>query len=151
MGWMTGFELNRTHRHINNINRIARQIAAKQSKKSANLQPVATRILTVKTRLHPRGMTHERTCSLPAHRHHITQIVCVSGQRTLHLALHKNPSPAEIVLQVRGTDCTQETLALYDAAAPRVNSQASMVISYRTPEKGYRTYFLPTKIHSYRY
>ena len=45
MGWMTGFELHRTLHHINKINRIARQITEKPGKKSANLQPVATKLL----------------------------------------------------------------------------------------------------------
>ncbi len=36
-------ELHRTHRHLNNINKIALQITAKPGKQSANLQPDATR------------------------------------------------------------------------------------------------------------
>ena len=58
---MTGFELNRTHRYINKINRIALQITAKPGKQSANLQPVATRNQTLKTPLHPREMSHEHS------------------------------------------------------------------------------------------
>ena len=59
---MTGFELNRTHRYINNINKIALQITAKPGKKYANLQPVATRNQTLKTRLRPiKGMSHEHS------------------------------------------------------------------------------------------
>ena len=119
---MTGFELHRTHRHINNINKIDRQIAAKPGKKSANLQPVATKNPAIKTHLRPTGMNHERACSLLARRHHITQKVCIAGQRTLHLCKHKNPSPAEIVLRVKDTDCTQETIALYNTVVQSVSS-----------------------------
>lgn len=61
MGWMTGFELHRTHRRINKINHLALQIAAKPGKKYANLQPVATRNRTLKTRLHPREISHEHS------------------------------------------------------------------------------------------
>jgi len=61
MGWMTGFELHQTHRYINKIKDFARQITAKPGKKFANLQPVATRNRTLKTRLHPRGMSHEHS------------------------------------------------------------------------------------------
>ena len=39
MGWMTGFELNWTHRHINKIRHLAPQITANPGKKSATLQP----------------------------------------------------------------------------------------------------------------
>jgi len=55
------FELHGTHRHINNINKIVLQITAKPSKHPANLQPDATRNRTLKTRLHPRGMSHEQS------------------------------------------------------------------------------------------
>lgn len=58
---MTGFELNRTHRHINNINEIALQITAKSGKKSVNLQPVANRNRTLQTRLHPRERSHKHS------------------------------------------------------------------------------------------
>lgn len=123
---MTGFELHRTHHHINNINKIALQITAKPGKKYANPQPVATKNPAIKTHLRPTGMNHERACFPPARHHHITQKVCIAGQRTLYLSVHKDPFPAEIVLQVKGTDCTQETIALYRAVAQRVSSQVSM-------------------------
>jgi hypothetical protein len=55
------FELNRTHRHINNFNKIARQITAKPGKQSANLQPVATRNRALKTRLQIREMSLEHS------------------------------------------------------------------------------------------
>ena len=55
------YELNRTYRHINKINHLALQITAKPGKKYANLPPVATRNRTLKTRLHPRGMSHDRS------------------------------------------------------------------------------------------
>ncbi len=59
---MTGFELNRTHRYINKIKDLALQITAKPGKTFANLQPVATRNRTLKTRLHPtRGMSHKHS------------------------------------------------------------------------------------------
>lgn len=61
MGWMTGFELHRAHRHINNINKIDLQITAKPGKQSANLQPVATRNRALKTRLQIREMSLEHS------------------------------------------------------------------------------------------
>ena len=65
MGWMTGFELNQTYRHINKIKHLDRQISAKASKKSANLQPVATRTPRIETHLRIVEMSHEVvTCSL---------------------------------------------------------------------------------------
>lgn len=83
---MTGFELNRIHRHINNINKIARQITAKPGKKSANLQPVATRNQTIKTPLHPREMTHEHSSrrSLSSHYRQHRQ-ACVVHERVARL------------------------------------------------------------------
>ena len=56
---MTGFELHRTHRDINKINHIDRQIAEKLGKKSASLQPVATRLPTPLIRLSPKTMSPE--------------------------------------------------------------------------------------------
>lgn len=60
MGWMTGFELHRTLRYINKIKHIARQITAKPGKKSANLQPVATKILMIRAPLGLMERSHER-------------------------------------------------------------------------------------------
>ena len=65
MGWMTGFELHRAHQYINKINHLARQIRVKAGKKSANLQPVATRILRIQTHLRLMEVSHEPgTCPL---------------------------------------------------------------------------------------
>ena len=61
MGWMTGFELNRTHRYINKIKDLALQITANLGKTSANLQPVATRNRALKTRLQIREMSLEHS------------------------------------------------------------------------------------------
>lgn len=55
--------------------------------------------------------------SLPSRRNHITQKVRIGGQRTLYISVHNDPSPAEIFLRVKGTDCTPETIALYDVIA----------------------------------
>jgi hypothetical protein len=67
VGWMTGFELNRIHQHINKIKDLARQIAAKLGKKSANLQPDATRIPTLTAHLprETRGINHEHSSGPP--------------------------------------------------------------------------------------
>ena len=46
---MTGFELLVNHRTINQIKHLARQIEAKDGKKTANPQPAATKILPRKT------------------------------------------------------------------------------------------------------
>ena len=51
MGWMTGFEVHRTLRLFKEIKHLPRQITAKSSKKSANPQPAATKILSMKTAL----------------------------------------------------------------------------------------------------
>lgn len=45
---MTGFEFPQTHRTINKIQHFRVQMAARSSKEDANLQPIATRILTIK-------------------------------------------------------------------------------------------------------
>ena len=65
MGWMTGFELNQTHRHINKIKHLDRQISAKASKKSANLQPVATRTPRIETHLRIVEMSHNPATYCP--------------------------------------------------------------------------------------
>jgi hypothetical protein len=59
MGWMTGFELHQTHRHINKIQYLARQIRAQPGKQSATLQPVATKILTIQTHRRLMKISHE--------------------------------------------------------------------------------------------
>ncbi len=59
MGWMTGFELHRIHRYINKINHIARQIMEKPGKKSANPQPVATRLPTSLIHFNPKERSHD--------------------------------------------------------------------------------------------
>ncbi|UVT19016.1 MAG: hypothetical protein H8K03_14520 [Nitrospira sp.] len=54
---------------------------------------------------------------LPARRYHITQKVRIADKRTLYISVHDDPSPAEIFLRVKGSDCTPETIALYDVIA----------------------------------
>lgn len=54
--------------------------------------------------------------ALPSRRNHITQKVRIGG-RTLYLSVHDDQAPAEIFLRVKGTDCTSETIALYDVIA----------------------------------
>ncbi len=53
---------------------------------------------------------------LPPRRNHITQKVRIAG-RTLYISVHDDPSPAELFLRVKGSDCTSETIALYDVIA----------------------------------
>ena len=55
--------------------------------------------------------------ALPPRRNHITQKVRTAGQRTLYISVHDDPSPAEIFLRVKGSDCTPETIALHDGIA----------------------------------
>lgn len=55
--------------------------------------------------------------TLPARRTHITQKVRIAHQRTLYISVHDDLSPAEIFLRVKGSDCTPETIALYDVIA----------------------------------
>lgn len=55
--------------------------------------------------------------ALPSRRNHITQKVRIANQRTLYISFHDDPFPAEIFLRVKGTDCTPETIALYDVIA----------------------------------
>lgn len=53
---------------------------------------------------------------LSPRRNHITQKVRIAG-RTLYISVHDDPSPAELFLRVKGSDCTSETIALYDVIA----------------------------------
>jgi hypothetical protein len=53
---------------------------------------------------------------LPSRRNHITQKVRIAG-RTLYISVHDGPSPAELFLRVKGTDCTPELIGLYDVIA----------------------------------
>ena len=69
--------------------------------------------------------------ALPPRRNHITQKVRTAGQRTLYISVHDDPSPAEIFLRVKGTDCTPETIALYDVIARLM----SVALQYATLEK----------------
>lgn len=55
--------------------------------------------------------------SLPSRRNHITQKVRIADQRTLYISVHDDPSPAEVFLRVKGSDCAPETIALYDVIA----------------------------------
>ena len=75
--------------------------------------------------------------ALPSRRNHITQKVRIANQRTLYISVHADPSPAEIFLRVKGTDCTTETIALYDVIArlpcSTVHPLRSSVISSRAP------------------
>jgi hypothetical protein len=48
LGWMTGFEFHPTPPTIKQIKHLPRQIQEKRGKKYANLQPNATKILTIK-------------------------------------------------------------------------------------------------------
>ena len=59
-------------------------------------------------------MSARRT--LPSRRNHITQKVRIGG-RTLYVSVHDDQAPAEIYLRVKGSDCTSETIALYDVIA----------------------------------
>ena len=50
--------------------------------------------------------------ALPARRHHITEKVRIAGRRTLYLSVHDDAHPAEILLRVKGLDCSSELIGL---------------------------------------
>jgi ribonucleoside-diphosphate reductase alpha chain len=54
---------------------------------------------------------------LPARRELITQKFQIAGRRTLYVTVHDDPVPAEVFLRVRGADCPDEIVALYDCLA----------------------------------
>lgn len=55
--------------------------------------------------------------ALPSRRNYVTQKIRIADQRTFYICLQDGSSPAEIVLRVKVTDCTSETIALYDVIA----------------------------------
>lgn len=59
--------------------------------------------------------------SLPSHRNHVTQKVCIANQRTLYISVHDDPSSAELFLRVKGAACTPEIIGLYDVIARLVS------------------------------
>jgi|SRR5215831_1953154 len=67
--------------------------------------------------------------ALPPRRLHITQKGRIAGQRTLYLSVHDDDQPAEIVLRVKGIDCTTELIGLYDVIARLL----SIALQYGTP------------------
>jgi hypothetical protein len=66
---------------------------------------------------------------LPARRESITQKIRVGHRRTLYLSTDAAHPPLELFLRVRGTDCTAETVALYDCLARLV----SIALQYGVP------------------
>ncbi len=50
--------------------------------------------------------------ALPARLQHITQKVRIAGPRTLYLSVHDDAHPAEILLRVKGLDCSSELIGL---------------------------------------
>ena len=56
---MTGFEFHRTYWTINKIQHFHLQMAARSSKKNPNVQPIATKILTIK-----KGTKHQEFSAL---------------------------------------------------------------------------------------
>jgi ribonucleoside-diphosphate reductase alpha chain len=67
--------------------------------------------------------------ALPARRNHITQKVNIAGQRTLYISVHDNEQPAEIFLQLKGSDCCSELIGLYDVIARLM----SLALQYGAP------------------
>ncbi len=115
---MTGFELNRTLRYINKIRDLAVQITEKPSKKTANLQPDATKIPAITAHLSKgtREINLEYSSGPPARRHHITQKIRI-GEPNRYVSVHDDQAPAEIFLLVKGADYSSETIASYDVIA----------------------------------
>ncbi|MDI3467932.1 MAG: Ribonucleotide reductase of class II (coenzyme B12-dependent) [Nitrospira sp.] len=73
-------------------------------------------------------MSSERR-ELLSRRNHVTQKARVAGRRTIYVSVHDDASPGEIFLRVKGTDCSAETVGLYDVLA-RV---ASLALQYGAP------------------
>ncbi len=69
--------------------------------------------------------------AIPSRRNHITQKLRIADQRTLYISVHDDSSPAEVFLRVKGTDCTPETIALYDVIARLM----SVALQYGHPRK----------------
>ena len=54
---------------------------------------------------------------LPTRRNHITQKVRIADQRTLYISVHDDAQPAEVLLRLKGADCSSELIGLYDVIA----------------------------------
>ncbi len=72
-------------------------------------------------------MTHR--LALPNRREHTLQKVRVGGQRTLYLSFHDDAHPAEILLRLKGNDCSSELIGLYDVIALLM----SLALQYGAP------------------
>jgi hypothetical protein len=66
---------------------------------------------------------------LPARRKSLTQKIRVGTRRTVYLSTHAASPPLELFVRVKGTDCTVETIALYDILA----RLASLALQYGAP------------------
>ena len=67
---------------------------------------------------------------LPNRRESVTQKLRVGHrQRTVYLSTDTTSPPRELFVRVRGTDCTAETVALYDCLARLV----SLALQYGAP------------------
>ena len=67
--------------------------------------------------------------ALSNRRGHITQKVCIDGQRTLYISVHDDKHPAEIFLRLKGPDCSSELIGLYDVVARLM----SIALQYGAP------------------
>ena len=66
---------------------------------------------------------------LPNRRESLTQKIRVGNCRTMYLSTHAASPPLELFVRVKGTDCTAETIALYDVLA----RLASVALQYGCP------------------
>ena len=82
--------------------------------------------------------------SLPARRNHITQKLKVAGQCTLYLRVHDDEQPAEILLRVKGADCSSELIRLYDVIARPM----SISLQHGAPPEKLRDLFMVSKLTS---
>jgi hypothetical protein len=46
--------------------------------------------------------------ALPPRRNHTTQKAKIAGHRTLYISIHDDERPAEILLRLKGADCSSE-------------------------------------------
>ncbi len=66
---------------------------------------------------------------LPNRRESLTQKIRVGNCRTMYLSTHAASPPLELFVRVKGTDCTAETIALFDVLA----RLASVALQYGCP------------------
>jgi len=67
--------------------------------------------------------------TLPSRRRSVTQKIVVGRRRTIYLSTQDADQPLELFVRVRGKDCRDETVALYDCLARMI----SLALQYGCP------------------